>query len=891
MNTPMLRNSGRVLALVCGTLSPLFPTAILRAQAAADPAPASESAASAIADEVVVLEKFEVVGSRIKRIDAEGPNPVVAIRQSDFRLAGYSNIGEALRTLPMISGSSLQAAASNNSFTPGASTVNIRGLGNNNVLVLLNGRRAAPLSTPGFDGLQTMFDMNSIPVAAVESIEVLKDGGSALYGSDAVSGVIDVKLKRNYSGVNSTIELGSHLGTNALDKYFSVVYGRQVGKTSLVLTFDWKGTNSIQDREFSFSANADNTYRGGSDLRSYAGYPGLVYVPSLDDYYTLNTPKENPTLADFAVADVSHGTYNFQSATDLMPWTRNYGFYSHLSQELTNNLSAFVELSFRREQSRIAAAPSPVFSYNEHGTGPDTDTLNIPATNPNNPFGEDLQDEWYARLVHSGNRVNAVTSDTPRILVGLEGKIPELNDWSWESGALYTRNRAKNLNQGSVFDDLYQQALNGVLIDGSTLYANPFGPEDPRVTASYVGDNPNSSTFSLKLWDLKASGTLFELPAGPLGLALGGEARSEDFKSLKTTDNEMGNIVGGAEGSSVAGDRKVYAFYAELGIPIIKGLEAQVAARFEHYSDFGSTTKPKFALSYKPMQWLRFRSSFSQSFLAPNLSYLYTRQVTQFSDSPVADPKRPNDAPRQIQTRSGGNPDLQPEITDTIYAGFQIEPIGALKGFSVAVDWFQFKQKDLIAQLGPDLILSLEDQLPGAVVRNPPTGGDAVGVINYINDTYANVDKLTYRGFDFDLRYDLHTKNAGDFRFNVAATFMSQYVYTGGDEASELAGTYNLPQWRSTYSVDWRRGNWSAAIFVEHVGTFLNYDKQGRIGNQLLVNPQISYAGWRNLKVTLGARNIFDRDPPFDRHSSTGWNADIHNPEKAFVYVRLEREW
>ncbi len=885
MKLPTVRLTGTARALLFGAASPLLLSVALHAQAAdAPPEKPGEK-------DLIVLEKFEVVGSRIKRIDVEGTNPVVSVQRSDLKLAGYSNVGDALRSLPMISGSSLQAAASNNSFTPGASTVNIRGMGNNNVLVLLNGRRAAPLSTPGFDGLQTMFDLNSIPSAAVESINVLKDGGSALYGSDAVSGVIDIQLRKHYSGVTASAEIGNYAGTNAYEKSASVVYGNESGKNSLVVTFDWKTSDPIKDREYAFSANADNTYRGGSDLRSYAGYPAMVYVPSLEWYYTLNTPKANPTLADFVEADVSHGTYNFQSATDLLPKEQNYGFYSHLQHNMSADLYAFAEVSFRRVQSKMGAAPSPVFSYTENGTGPDTGTMNIPATNPNNPFGEDLQDEWYARLVNAGNRVSDITSDTPRALVGLGGNIVAWNDWTWESGVLYTKNRAKNRNGGSVMDDLYQQALNGVVVGGQTLYANPFGPEDPRVTSSYVRDNPNSSSFALKAIDFKTSGTLYDLPAGALGLAVGGEGRAEDFESLKTVDNETGNIVGGSEGSSVAGDRKVYAFYAELVIPIVKGLESQVAARFEHYSDFGATTKPKVALSYKPLDWLRFRTSFSQSFLAPNLSYLYTEQVTTFTSSPKIDPKRPDVAPRQIQTHAGGNPDLQPEETDTIYAGILLEPKGGLKGFTVAVDWFQFKQKNLIAQLGDDFILAHEDSLPGKVVRNPPAAGETVGVINYINDAYDNVDKQTYRGFDFDLRYEIHSKDAGDFRFSAAATYMTQFSHQAAEGVEQYAGEYNQPKWRSTYSIDWRKGNWGAAIFAEHVGTFANYDEEGLIGNQFLINPSISYSGFAKATITLGARNVFDRDPIFDRNSPTGWNDSIHKSGKAFVYVRLEREW
>ncbi len=839
-------------------------------------------------DKPVALDSIEVTGSRIKRIDSEGPNPVVAITQSDLEISGYSNIGDALRALPMISGGSLMPAASNNSFTPGASTVNIRGLGNNNVLVLLNGRRAAPLSSPGWDGLQTVFDFNSIPVAAVESVEFLKDGGSAIYGSDAVSGVINIKLRKTYNGFSTNFEIGNAVkGINALEKSFSAVSGITSGKNSIITTVDWKETNSIQDREYSFSRTSDLRARGGPDRRSSATYPAMTYVDSLGGYYTLSAPKAFPTLADFRPR-TSADLYDFQANTDQTPDTRNYGFYTRATHGFTDNLSAFTEVSFRRAQSVIKAAPSPIVpNYVEHGDAPDG-SLNIPASNPNNPFGEDLYSDWRARLMSAGPRINDVTSDTPRVLVGLDGTIPGSSDWTWETGALYTSNDTTNLNRGSVFDSLYQNALNGVVIGGQTLYANPFGPEDPRITAYYTHDNPNSAKFELSSWDFSTNGTVMQLPAGALGLAVGGEMRRENFENTKTIANITGDIIGGAEGSSVAGQRRVNAAYVELSVPIVAGLQAQLAGRTEHYSDFGTTTKPKIALSYQPFKWLLFRTSFGQSFLAPNLSYLYTSQVTQFSDTGLEDPKRPQDGLRQIQTRSGGNPDLQPEETDTLYAGVTVEPEGVMKGFSFGVDWFQFKQKNLISQLGADYILLHEDQLPGLVVRAAPTGGDTIGSVSYVIDTYRNAAHQTYRGFDMSSRYDLKTASLGWFRIEANATYMPQFVYEG----SEWAGTYNQPKWRGTFGTDWHKGNWGAAVFVEYIGRFENYTGVGSVSSQTMVNPQITYSGlWHNTRITLGARNVFDWDPPFDAHSSTGWNANIHDPQKAFVYMRVAKDF
>jgi Outer membrane receptor for ferrienterochelin and colicins len=836
-------------------------------------------------DETVQLERFEVTGSHISGIDVAGLNPVASIPRDTLDLGGYTTVGDALRSLSFISGSSIIPSGSGNSFTPGASSVNLRGLGVNNVLVLLNGRRSAPLATPGYNGLQTMFDLNSIPAAAIESIEVLKDGASAIYGSDAVSGVINVIMRKNYQGLNTTIGFGNTLNTDSLEKTASLVMGVTSGKLSLTTAVDWTERNGTQEADYYFSRNADLTSRGGPDLRSYAGYPGMAYVPSLDDYYTVTAPTANPTINDFVLADVSHGSYNFQEAAGQIPESRQFGFYTRGQFDFSDTLYGFTEITFRRSESVINAAPTPVFSYTENGSGPNTGTLNIPAHNPNNPFGEDLEDEWYARLVNAGPRVNDVSSDTPRIVVGIGGEIA--SEWKWEAATLYSKNETQNLNGGAVFDNLYQDALNGIEIGGDVLYANPFGPEDPRVTAYYTGMDPNSSTFELRSFDISANGPLFQLPAGDLSVAVGGEWREEEMSNVRSINNATGNIVGGAEGTSTRGDRTVKAAYLEVHVPIISDMQLQVAGRFEEYSDFGSTTKPKVAWSYRPTEWLLLRSSFGQSFHAPDLAYLYTSQVTTFSSSPLKDPKRPNDAPRQIETKGGGNPDLQPEETDSVYVGFQLNPTGALKGFEIAVDWLQFKQTNLIAQLGEDYILEHEDELPGSVVRNPPGAGENFGVINYINDVYRNIDSQTYRGIDIELRYRLNTSSLGRFTFSAGGTYLQKLRYNDED----FEGTYNYPFWRGTFITTWEKGDWSASIIADYISEFENYSEVGTMGSQFQVHPQVSYRGFRDIKLTVGARNVFNQDPPFDEHSSTGYNQDISIPEKAFVYFRASKDF
>jgi len=172
-------------------------------------------------------------------------------------------------------------------------------------------------------------------------------------------------------------------------------------------------------------------------------------------------------------------------------------------------------------------------------------------------------------------------------------------------------------------------------------------------------------------------------------------------------------------------------------------------------------------------------------------------------------------------------------------------------------------------------------------VRNPPASGESVGVINYINDTYQNIDHQLYRGIDFDLSYTLKNTRAGRFTFELGGTYLQKLRYN----EDEFAGTYNFPRWRGTFVTTWELEKWSASVLVDYIGRFENYSEVGDVKQQIQVNPQISYRGFRDIKFTLGARNVFNEDPPFDEHQTGGFNNDISNPEKAFVYFRIAKDF
>lgn len=840
----------------------------------------------------VVLEQFTVTGSRIKRIDTETPQPVVRITAGDFETTGFSSLGDAIRAMPMISGQSLVSVDAGTSFTPGVSSFNLRGLGNNNTLVLINGRRAAPFATAGFNGFQTVFDFNSIPTAAIESLEVLKDGASAIYGSDAVAGVINVTLKKQFQGVTTELNFGNTFNTDSFERGAFMIFGTAGGKLSNVTTFDWREREAIYARDLSYTDEADGSPYGGFDQGSSRSPIARVYGLTDRTRFpggraTFATPTSNPTLA----AAVPHPAqlYNFQEEAQFTPAERMFGFYTRTTYDFTDTLSGFAELSFRRAEIDIDSASTPLATTSEKGDAPGGGIV-FPASNPYNPFGEDIYDlRW--RMTEVGNRLQQSQSDTPRVVLGLEGKLP-MEDWTWQTGWLYTKNSTENQQGNYVADRLVQDAFNGVVIDGQTLYANPFGPNDPRIIDYMRVSNPTKDDFEVQTADFNVSGSLFDLPGGSASLAVGGETRRESMVNIRTGLNKTGGLVGGGEGSGSSGKRRVYAGYAELSLPVLPKVEVQLAGRFEDYSDFGSTTKPKVAVIFRPIPEVLVRGSFGQSFLAPNLAFLYTAQSTSFTSNTLADPLRPNDPRGQIKQLSGGNPNLQPEDTDVTYGGLVLQPFvsrhdSLFREFSLGVDYIKFDQENLLGRLSAEQILGNLDLYSNLVIRNAPAPGETVGTINAISTTWQNLNQAQYEAYDFNARWILPEVSAGQFRFEVSWTHLVNYDFNNTDQD----GTYSFPLNRANFTAAWKRGDWSASLYVNYIGAYEDNFAIGEIKEQYVVNPQVAFGGFKNTKITLGVRNVLNDAPPLDISDSKLVNENTNYAEPAFWYLRVSRDW
>jgi outer membrane receptor protein involved in Fe transport len=471
------------------------------------------------------------------------------------------------------------------------------------------------------------------------------------------------------------------------------------------------------------------------------------------------------------------------------------------------------------------------------------------------------------------------------------------------------------MNHNSVADYKMQQALNGLTSDGKgnlswnpatplaqRVYFNWFGYNDSSFTRFLASDNPTSASLEYENLDFQASGTLLHLPAGPLGIAFGGEHRNEKLAVVESDLNQSGNIIGGAQSSSSFGSRQVNSLYAELNIPVFKWPEFLGAGRFEKYSDkdFAQTVHPKFGFKIRPFDWLILRGSYSQSFKAPDLAYLYSGATTTFTSNSYVDPV--TGEKNQIQIQTSGNPLLKPETTDTYYAGFTLEPSkGLLKGLSASVDYFDMKQKSLLAQLTD--FYTYTDYLNKAKAGDPTFAPSVVRdpitqQLLYIANNYSNLGDAEYKGWDFELAY-VFTSNIGRVRASVSGTYIKSYTLNG----SEIAGTSLNARFNGNAGVTWSLHRWSTSLFAVYRGVrhsnfdlgtlesgdelYLEYD----IKPQVTVNASVSYDAPWNSKVTVGVDNVFNTPPPIDPTSQTGGTDGINAIEPAFWFVRLEKHF
>lgn len=834
--------------------------------------------------------RVEVTGSNIRRVDTESPAPVQVITREEIERSGAQTVNEVIRLIP-----ANQAVAYDDTFISGFSVgsagVSLRGLGQRSTLVLINGRR---MVNYGFaQNLQDTFvDLNSIPLAAIERIDVLLDGASAIYGSDAIAGVINIILRKDYTGAEisgtlgyaSTIEAPEYranatlgFGDLAKDKYNGFV------------TFDYYKRDEATWADHPMFADADFRRFGGGTLErsSTAGTHVRLSGPPLPG----NT-QAFATCADEVRQGANGATtcvYNPNGdRRTLIPETERAGVFGRLTYAINPDLEAFGEFGYNHnETSRKFQAPfiqetSVVFGP---AIGAASARPILPVGNPNNPFTAPVTFRYAFR--EFGPRTAEVESDTIRALAGLRGTIA--SRWDWEVGALWARNEADQVNYGNVS----WSALQASIADGSYNFLNP-GATPQSVLNAVNATTTRVSTSELYAFDAKISGEVFKFDGNSVTAAAGMEFRNESIDDVPSANLLAGDIVG-AGSTGTKGDRDVWAGWVEALIPFGKTVELQLAGRYENYSDYGSSAVPKAAVRWQPLPNLLLRASAGKGFRAPTLpeisdsnSYFFVTVV----DSTRCAINEDYCAPQSTSGSFASNRDLEAEESTNWVVGGVWEP---LRNVSIGLNYYDIKQKKLIQ--APDFqdVLDNEALRPGDVIRAAPTAqeiADGVpGSILVIASRYENLGTVRTKGMDGDIsiRQDIEGLGRGTLAFAGAYIFSFEQPPAPGAPAEQLAGNYNYPRFKGTLALGLERGPWAGGINFNYIHRY-NKSSSAAPAQQDMeswgtTDLQLAYSGWKNAKVVVGVRNVTDEWPVFDSSSSARYDFSQHNPRGRFWYL------
>ncbi|MDI1251496.1 MAG: TonB-dependent receptor [Lacunisphaera sp.] len=859
---------------------------------------AQDTAATEKKDDTVTLEKFSVTGSRIMRRDIETPAPVVAYSAADIEAKGYTNIGDFIQSLPFNTGAA-NSIYQTASFLRGAATTNVRGLGSQRFLTLIDGRRAVPYALTN-SGNRSVFDFNSLPAAAIDSVEFLKDGASAIYGSDAITGVLNIKLKKNYSGLSLSGYYGNTQGHDTGTQQVSLVAGSGTGKTRIMTALDFKSSNSNFLRDYDIKSTDYSASGRGINQNSSLNFPANITINAalgtqlgLPASGTLvvngGTLLASPTLGDFsrvtAVTNVNR--YDFVQTYQRYPAYFYNSAFTEIEHDINENLKAFAKFTYSDNFTFYAFTPG-VINFPTEG-------LSLPANSPYNPFGIAVT-TLLARTSFGPVRKFDTESLAANAIVGLKGTV--MQKWDWEAAASYGMNRVTTISRNAIRASTFQSALNGTLTGFVGSFFNPFGPSsNPNLANALFTTSTASNRAENTTFDANVSGSLYDLPAGELGFAAGAEYRKEEL----VTNPDTAPYLGSGGGLPLTGRREVSSFYAEVTAPITKFLELQGAVRHERYSDFGNTTKPKIAakvtLPKTKFASVLLRGSYSESFQAPALGLLYASQTIGFSSTVLQDPLRLQDPPQQQRIVTGGNPNLLPETAESNYYGVVVEDIGGIKNFSINVDYFKFRINQVIVTPSANFLLSEQGriQFPNAIVRD---GAD--GPITRIDSVPSNNPAALqiYRGFDVGVNYRLNNTRFGDYIFNAEATRILEIGSDSGLGGGyfDNVGLYNNPKWRGTASVSWRYKVYGASLGADYIGKYFNdgYTAAGwDEGAYTLFSGSFSYRGFLGATLTVGVNNLLDKLPPFNGYDTASFDPNTYGAGAMgrFIYVRVRKEF
>ena len=889
------------------------------------------------AEEEEKVEVIIVTGSRIRRTE-EGALPVQTVTQEQIQRTGVTSPEQFLQTVSVaVQGNTNTVSASGSGVTSGGvSSVSLRGLGSQRTLALIDGRRVAGGGTITDS---TSVDVNSIPLAAVERVEVLKEGASSIYGSDAIAGVINFILRKNYQGAEVMAQYGDteHGGGGAARASAVLGYGDlDSDRFNVMLVGGWQKEKALYGRDRKFARSSINV-AAENDTTSGNTFPANVVSEDGNVSGNPGAPGCSPSIVSpFFGSDVCR--YDPSPEVALLPDADRWNAYGTLRYAVTDTIDAYLEAGFSRNKQEFTIQPVPLsdqFALPENNPLFGLDPYNGFATillSPTSPYyptdfvtgqtGGDTPDLLVRyRSFITGNRVWTDTIEQPRFVLGIGG---DSGDWNWDVAALYSETKLTEVFKNGA------PAYSRILPLLNSGQVNFFGENTPEIVAAADAAQFRGKAYSTKtrIQSISASAThdLVDLSAGPLAIAFGAEYRQEKFETNPSAAIQSGDISSyGGNFFPIYRSRNVTAAFAELNIPIVPSFEANVAVRYDDYQNTGSKTVPKISLRWRPVDALLIRASAGQGFRAPSLSELWQPQVTGVSAAGLNDPERCGqvdangvvnldslDCATQFPILLGGNPQLKSEESDNYTLGFVVEPS---PNFSFGFDGFYVKLKEtIIFGVSPTAILGDIERFGQFVTRgapDPATPG-LPGRIIQIDQVNLNFGETKVQGVDADFRLRFETANAGAFTASVVGTYFWKYDVQnpdGGFESilGEVTPIVNgaggvIPRWHHFLTLGWNLGPWEATIaqnyqvsYQDLPGNFQDTEVPGfkprDVGSYLTHDVQGAYA-LDNWRFAIGVRNVLDRDPPYtnaggQNYFQTGYDPGYADPRGRLYYGQL----
>lgn len=843
-------------------------------------------------EEVEKVEKVQVTGSRISRAEYETATPVKVISGEEIIASGEVTVAQYLQSLPGNSFGSFRPS-SGSSFQSQA-LVGLRGLGSSRTLILLNGRRFAP--SPTADGAAV--NLNSIPSSAIERVEVLKDGASAVYGSDAIAGVINIILKDDFEGGKAFYQQGSPITEGGDEKTFGFMQGITGDKGNLLFSFerDTKGYVADRDRDYLSPRLSINSRNYGS---SFYAIPG-----SVDEDGNCALAGEGSSFATSTDVDEGdpHCRYRYTDQSLKTASVERDTFFITGNYDLTDSITFSSQAILQRNRSFGRFAPAAGSFTINPGISDFHDAFlnNVPQDRLN----EDGSARVNWRFDDVGTRDSEVTDNTFDINLGLTGshEVGFLGSVDWYTNYNHTIIDSKSIGKnygfgpgvdaaisaGYLFNEegeLYQEFdENGQLVrnygfsrDGIRLIGADTYVENEMIFNSYAAG---------------ASWLLGNIGGRDIGWSIGSEFTYYEYQSLVDDANEDGHIIG-SSGSSAEGDRDVKAVFAETSLPLAETLDLSLAARYDKYSDFGSANTGQARLSFRPIDTLLLRASYGKGFRAPSLSSLHSGPG--FSADRIKDPTLENAPTYQVDTTRLSNLDLKAEKSDNINFGIVLS---AIPNVDVTLDFYDITIKDKIT------LPSLSDWAQfesttgqsSPFLRRDPNSGRAISA----DRQWVNFGELHTSGFDFSVNYK-DTFAFGTISSDFSLSYIFEWeedAYPGGpiiDKAGQRDGISSFPEYRAKAGVNYMppSGNQRIRLSTDYVASYaddtVNFENIGSTDHYQTWNVDYNVKTPWDSSVSVGFRNLTDEEPV--QWSDGDYNEDLFSLDGRTFYFRVEQNF